>query len=66
MNGETYIAIEEVLAAAVDSYGGRLEVNMESLEKSYAGKVIAVDYDMQTNRAVITLVDRDELDFGDE
>lgn len=61
MNGETVIAIEEVLAAAVDTYGGRLEVSRASIEKSYAGKVLAVDFDHLKEVVVITLVESEDV-----
>lgn len=64
--GESIIAIEEILAAVIDDNGGRLEINRESMEKSYDGKVMAIDYDYKKERVVLTLVDGEDVDYEDE
>lgn len=64
--GEAVIAVEEILAAVIDSYGGRLEIDRESMEKSYDGKVMAIDYDYKKERVVLTLVDGEDIDYEDE
>jgi hypothetical protein len=65
MNGETHVAVEEILAAAVYTNGGRLEITSEAITRSYENMVIAVDYDLLKDMMVITLVERDEVDLGD-
>jgi hypothetical protein len=63
---KTYLAIEELLAAAVDYNGGRLEISTESLQRSFAGKALAIDYDMQKDMIVVTLVDKEDVIYEDE
>jgi hypothetical protein len=63
---EQYIAIEELLAAAIDYNGGRLEISSESFNRSWGGKVIAMNYDYKKDVVVLTLVDKEDVDYGDE
>lgn len=63
---KTYVAIEELLAAAVEFNGGRLEISAESFQRSFGGKALAIDYDPQKDMIVITLVDKEDVIYEDE
>jgi hypothetical protein len=60
------IAVEVLLAAAVDNAGGVLKINSESLAKHYGDYVLALDYDPRAEQLLITLVDKDTAEYEDE
>lgn len=64
--GETMIAVENILAAAVESAGGVLTINAESLSKDFSDFVLALDYDYKTEQMTVTLVDKDTAQYEDE
>lgn len=64
--GETVIAVETVLAAAVESAGGVITINGEYLSKSYGDMLLAIDYDHAKDQLLITLVDKDTAQYEDE
>ena len=62
---DVHLAVEEVLAAAIEAHGGRVEISAESFSRGFNGKVIAMDYDMKKDVVVLTLVDQEDVSYGD-
>lgn len=60
------VSVEGLLAAAVDSYEGLLEVKSEFMNRDYSDQVLAIDFDLQTDTFYITLRDKDEVTYEDE
>lgn len=64
---EQVIELTELFAAAIaSSPTRRIEISSEAMAKSYAGKVLAIDYDDLTDSYVVTLVEQDDVDLEDE
>jgi hypothetical protein len=55
-----------LLAAAVESNGGVLEVMSEYMEKDFSQQVLAIDFDLLADRFYISLQNKDDVTYEDE
>lgn len=62
---EMNIAVEELLAVAIQSQGGMIKIPIDDFKTDLEGKAIAVDSMSEGRVVVLTLVDRDEVNLED-
>lgn len=61
------VAVEEFLAAVILSAdSGKIFVPREALEHNYSDLAIAIDVDIDRDGFVLSLIDKDEVDYDDE
>jgi hypothetical protein len=58
--------IRELLAGAICAAGGEVVIDAEVLNEGFQDKVVAINYDQQTDRFHLTLVDVDDVEYEEE
>jgi len=63
---EQSLAVENVLAAVVESQNGVVKIPVEIFKRDFSRFVLAIDYDAEANELSITLVDKETAVYEDE
>ena len=60
------VDITELIAAMIVEAGGTIVINAETLSNGFGNQIIAIDPDYKKDILVLSLVDADDVDYGDE